>query len=134
MTVTELFDQLAALDLAAGEYAVFGSGPLAIRGLINDPNDLDILCRGETWERIRRTGSVETQSDGSKIVSFQDGQLTFGNTWAYGSFDIDDLIQSAEIIDGLPFVLMKHVVAYKEIRGNDRDQIHLELIASAGLV
>lgn len=134
MTVTELFDQLAALDLAAGEYAVFGSGPLAIRGLIDDPTDLDVLCRDETWERVRRTGSVETLSDGSKIVSFQDGQLTFGNTWAYGSFDIDDLIQSAEIIDGLPFVLMKHVVTYKEIRGNDRDWIHLDLIAGAGLV
>lgn len=77
---------------------------------------------------------METLSDGSKIVSFQDGQLTFGNTWAYGSFDIDDLIQSAEIIDGLPFVLMKHVVTYKEIRGNDRDWIHLDLIAGAGLV
>jgi len=134
LTVTELFDQLAALDLAAGEYAVFGSGPLAIRGLIDDPTDLDVLCRDETWERVRRTGSVETLSDGSKIVSFQDGQLTFGNTWAYGSFDIDDLIQSAEIIDGLPFVLMKHVVTYKEIRGNDRDWIHLDLIAGAGLV
>ena len=133
MTSTELFDQLAALELADGEYAVFGSGPLAIRGLIDDPADLDVLCRGASWERIEEFGTIKALDDGSKIVSIDGGRLTFGRSWAYGAFDVDELIDTAEVIGGLPFVLMKHVVAYKRIRSSDRDRVHLELIGRAGL-
>ena len=32
------------LELPAGDYAVFGSGPLTVRGIIPFSNDLDVLC------------------------------------------------------------------------------------------
>ncbi len=38
-----LFDRLRTLSLPEGSFAVFGSGPLAIRGLIDEIGDLDII-------------------------------------------------------------------------------------------
>ena len=48
---TELFDSLRSLGLPGGEYVVFGSGPLIVRGIIDAANDLDVVCRGAAWER-----------------------------------------------------------------------------------
>ena len=42
----ELFDLLRSLELPVGDYAIFGSGPLIVRGIIEATNDLDIICPG----------------------------------------------------------------------------------------
>ena len=39
---------------------------------------------------------------------------------------MDELIDTAETIEGLPFVRLEHVVAYKRIRASAKDQVHLE--------
>ena len=49
------------------------------------------------------------------VITLHDGQLTFGNKWGIGDFDINELIDSAEEVDGLPFVRLEHVVSYKKI-------------------
>lgn len=130
---SDLFDSLRVLDLNEGEYAVFGSGTLAIRGLIDDPADLDVLCRGDAWEKVSGLGEMVELDDGNYIASLDGGLLTFGRTWAFGNSEIDEMIDTAEWIEGLPFVRIPHVVAYKQHRQSDRDIAHLELIRSAGL-
>jgi hypothetical protein len=134
VTPAVLFERLRALDLPAGDYAIFGSGTLAIRGLIDDPADLDVLCRGAAWKRVLTLGSLDTLPDGNPIVSLEGGLLTFGHTWAFGDSDIEEMIDNAETIDGLPFVRLNHVVAYKKARLNERDRVHLDLIEHTGLV
>ena len=42
------------------------------------------------------------------------------------------MIDTAEIIDGLPFVRLEHVIAYKQIAGRPKDLQHLALIEKAG--
>ena len=44
-----LLGRLRALELPAEDYAVFGSGPLAVRGLIEHIGDLDVVARGPAW-------------------------------------------------------------------------------------
>ena len=130
----DLFDRLRALNLPSGDFAVFGSGTLAIRGLIDDPADLDILCRGVVWQRISEIGELQQLEDGTFIASLDNGLLTFGRTWAIGSVDIDEMIDTAEVIDGLPFVRLEHVVDYKRLRQTDRDREHLALMEEAGFL
>jgi hypothetical protein len=55
-----------------------------------------------------------------------DGRLTFGTEWGLGDFDVDELIDDAEMIDGLPFVQLKHVVSYKMKRASSKDIRHIE--------
>lgn len=124
---SEIFDQLRALSLPGHDYAVFGSGPLLVRGIIDAVNDLDVLCRGEVWALVSHLADSRTVENGESVVAI--GSISFGTRWGLGTFDEDDLIDSAEIIDGLPFVALEHVVAYKEIARRPKDLAHLEMIA-----
>jgi hypothetical protein len=124
-----LFDLLRSLDLPRGDYAVFGSGPLIIRGIVEATNDLDVISRGRAWEQALSRGNLVLLPDGDEIVSCFDGAVTVGRSWAYGDFDIDELINTADVIDGIPFVRLEHVVRYKEIAARQKDLTHLRVLA-----
>ncbi|MBT8479217.1 MAG: hypothetical protein KJO06_09875 [Gemmatimonadetes bacterium] len=124
----ELFEFVRGLELPGGDYAVFGSGPLIVRGIVEATNDLDIICRGEAWERVREVGEISSFDDGNECVNLLDGRITFGVTWKYGAFDLDELIDTAEIIQDLPFVRLEHVVAYKEAADRPKDRKHLAVL------
>lgn len=125
-----LFERLRLLALNRGEFAIFGSGPIAARGLLPIVNDLDILVRGESWSRVRELGTTVMYGE-DETVDLGNG-LTFGRSWAYGSFDIDALIDEAEMIDGLPFVQLSKVVEFKQIARRPKDLEHLAILESAG--
>ena len=129
----DLFDSLRQLALPKGEFAVFGSGPLAIRNIITEPNDLDVICRGRAWERIRALGGTGCeQEQGLSLITLYDGKLSFGTRWVIGDFDVDELIDNAEMIEGLPFVQLEHVVRYKLDRRSQRDLQHLAALRESG--
>ena len=134
MDPCRLFETLKRLELPAGDYAVFGSGPLAARGLLSNPEDLDVLCRADAWQMVLRIAARRgvvvrrlAEYDAVEVVEL-DG-LSFGTRWGIGHFDTDELIETAEWIDGLPFVRLEHVVTYKRIRRSERDREHLDLLA-----
>ena len=125
--MSDLFGLLRVLDLPEGEYAVFGSGPLIVRGIIEATNDLDVISRGAAWEIAAGEGELVTER-GVTVARLFDGAITVGTEWAIGAFDIDELIDTAEVIDGLPFVRLEHVIAYKELAGRPKDLEHLEAL------
>lgn len=127
-----LFEQLRAMELPPGSYAVFGSGPSAIRGLIAEVGDLDVIVREDAWEKVMHQGDVTMHGD-HPTVDLGNG-LTFGRSWAYGDFDIEGLIDAAEITDGLPFVRLESVAEYKRIAARPKDLYHLALMRKAGLI
>jgi len=125
----ELFDLLRTMALPTDDYAVFGSGPLLVRGILESVGDLDVICRGPAWRRARQLGTlIDVDGEGTQIVSTHDGAITLGATWGYGSFDLAHLIDTAEIISGLPFVCIEHVIEYKRLAGRPKDLAHLALI------
>lgn len=109
---------------------MFGSGPLIIRGIIEATNDLDVVSRGAAWRRALDLGTPLSLPDGETIVSCFDGAVTVGRSWAFGEFDINELIDTAEVVDGIPFVRLEHVAHYKEIAGRPKDRVHLERLAA----
>lgn len=128
-----LFHTLRQLELPTSGYAIFGSGPLAIRGIIPACTDLDVLCQQNVWEIVSRKGTMQfLPAYGVTVASLADGAITFGTQWGIGDFDVDELIESAEIIEGLPFVRLEHVVRYKSIRASAKDLRHLMALAASG--
>ena len=124
-----LFDRVKSLNLPVGDFAIFGSGPLIVRGIIPASNDLDIICRGQAWETVKTIGVLEYLSKYDvTVVTMCGARLTFGTKWAIGEFDIDELIDGAEEIDGLPFVRLEHVTNYKEISKRPKDLRHIEAL------
>ncbi len=125
----ELFDKVKALCLPIDGYAIFGSGPLIIRGIVPIANDLDILCRGDAWEMVSSLGDLKYLAEYDvTVATMADGAITFGTKWGIGDFDVDHLIGSAELIDDLPFVRFELVVEYKMTRGSEKDQQHLDAL------
>ncbi len=127
-----LFERLRALKLNPDHHAVFGSGPLAIRGLMDEVGDLDILTRGPAWDQVRAIGEVVMYGD-DVTIDLGNG-LTFGRSWAYGDFDIDKLIDEAETIRGIRCVQLSAVVEFKRIARRPKDLQHLELLEQRGLI
>ena len=102
---------------------------MIVRGITLAANDLDIICRGAAWERAKAIGTIEYLEEYDvTIATICEGRISFGTEWGIGSFDIDNLIDNAEQIDGLPFVQLRHVVAYKEERGSPKDRRHIEAL------
>jgi hypothetical protein len=126
-----LFDRLRALELTPGEYAIFGSGPIAVRGLISKLGDLDVIVKDATWDRVKGLGEVVRYGE-DETVDLGTG-LSFGRSWGYGHFDIDQLIDDAEIINGLPFVRLSAVIEFKRLAGRPKDLEHIALIEEAGV-
>ena len=121
------------LQLPAHDYAIFGSGPLLARDIIDAANDIDILCRGAAWARVREEGDIRRLDKyGLSVVEFLEGLVSFGTEWGIGSFDVDELIDTAETIDGLPFVRLEYVIAYKRIANRPKDALHLQALESQG--
>jgi hypothetical protein len=127
--LNSLFDLVKSLKLPEGDFAIFGSGPLIVREIVPASNDLDIICRGRAWDYIEGVGEPEHLTEYNvDIVTMFDGSLTFGNKWGIGTFDTDELIDNAEIIDGLPFVRLEYVAKYKKISKRPKDLQHLEAL------
>ena len=123
-----LLEELARLGLPAGDYAVFGSGPLLARGWIDDAGDLDIVARGAAWAAARRLGAEEYLDEWDVTVVNIGPDITVGTRWAIGDVDVDAVIDGAEMIDGLPFASLEAVITYKRISARPKDLAHLAII------
>ncbi|HLC97779.1 MAG TPA: hypothetical protein VJC21_03300 [Candidatus Nanoarchaeia archaeon] len=122
MGLQELLQELKALRLPVEDYAIFGSGPLAVRG-IRDCNDLDTVVSARLWEEL----SSRYAPTGKKI---EIGNLEFWRDWMpwFSPAEVDGLIAGAEIIDGIPFVKLRYVIELKKKMGREKDKRDLVLI------
>ena len=126
-SAARLFGKLRALELPARDYAVYGSGPLAVRGLIEEVRDLDVVAQGSAWTRARSLGPVRLASGGDPVVRLEGGAIEIFGGWL--GWDIDAIIAGADIIDGLPFACLEDVLAFKLHHGRPKDLAHARLIA-----
>lgn len=120
-------EHLRSLELPEGDWALFGSGPLLLRGWIDAVGDLDVITRGEAWERCEEIGEVSLLEDGNPVADLG-VDVTAGRTWLYAGLGLDEMIDSAEDIDGIPCVRLEYVIAYKEAAGRPKDLRHLATI------
>ncbi len=129
MNLAEVETLVRAADLPLGDFAIFGSGPLLVRGIIAAVNDIDILARGPAWERAQRIGElVPLPEHGVSVISAHDGVLTIGTVWAIGDIDVAAAIDGADIISGLPWVQLELVAEYKRAAARPKDLEHLRLL------
>jgi len=123
-THTQL-DTVKRLTLPQGSFAIFGSGPMAVRGM-RTADDIDILVKHELWKTLCEKYSHCVRPDGLCIT--MDG-IEIADTWP-GIDDnmIDNMIDTADILSGLPFVQLRHVLAYKKHMNRDKDKADIALI------
>ena len=102
-----LLDELKGYGLEDGDYAIFGSAPLVVKGLLDDVNDLDVIIKPSKWifgDNEYRTEDIE-----------------FFNNWP--GFDIDDLIDNKSFeSNGFRFVNVDEVIRYKKMLKRKKDK------------
>jgi hypothetical protein len=128
------FREFLALGLPVGDYAIAGSGPLFAHGILTTIGDLDVVARGQAWHRATRLGRVEDAPEaGVHRVLLLEGRVEVLDGWYPQVWDVNELIDTAEVVDGLRFVPM-HVVEWTKSRSRrPKDREHLRLLAAAPL-
>jgi len=119
-----LLSKLSELALPVGHYVVHGSGPMVLHGLTPEVNDLDVIVRGPAWQAALRIG-VPVPGRQDLVVAYgEDVELWSG--WL--GDDIDELIDNAELLDGVPLVPLAVVLAFKERLARPKDAAHIALL------
>lgn len=122
-----LFEQVQKLNLPAGQFAVFGSGPLMARNL-RESNDVDLIVTEGLFKQLAKDESWHKVELRDHHQSLRKGALEIFYTWAPGAWDVAELIGNAEEIDGLPFVRLESVVEWKQLRNEVKDREDIALI------
>ncbi|MFJ8868487.1 hypothetical protein ACIRD6_22315 [Streptomyces sp. NPDC102473] len=123
--------ELLSLHLPSNDYVVAGSGPLLAHGLRRDVSDLDIVARADAWKIALSMAEAQSPPSGHGLmVVLFGGDIEIFDRWLPGAPDVDELIDSAEWIEGIPFCLLSDVRAWKMRSNRSKDQRDIDLIAN----
>ncbi len=127
----DLFQKLKELNLPKGKFAVFGSGPMAVRGL-RECRDLDVIVAKDVFDEFKNKKEWELKKT-EKSEYLENSGIELWKDWGpdwfpEGTWDIQKLINEAEIIDDLPFVKLEEVLKWKNILRREKDLADIKLI------
>ncbi|MBU4284949.1 hypothetical protein KKF60_00065 [Patescibacteria group bacterium] len=123
----ELFKKLKEFNLQKWKFAIFGSGPMGIIG-IREIEDLDVIVAEDIFNDFSKRPDFELGKKESGIEYLEKNGIEFYKNWHPGDWDINKLIQEAEIIDDLPFVKLEEVLKWKKLYNREKDKKDIELI------
>lgn len=129
MRVPDIHARLQELDLDPAHYVVHSTASLALRGVLTEAGDLDVVARGTAWEAalafVRRGAATLDRGVQDQRVSMNSDVEVYDG-WLGES--ADSVIGRAELVDGVPCAPISDVIAMKERLGRPKDQRHLALI------
>jgi hypothetical protein len=101
---------------------------MCIRGLKPLDHDVDILVTEELWEARRQEPGWEVRLLESGRPYLWNNDVELYKDWGPGEWNPVQIIRDAEIINGLPFVQLETVLAWKRICGREKDLRHIKII------
>ncbi|HWO63327.1 MAG TPA: hypothetical protein VNO31_25160 [Umezawaea sp.] len=127
-----LIARLVALGLDPGDFVLFGSAPLLAHGLRAEIRDLDVVARGDAWRYawqhgVRGVGKIS----GDEVAQFWGGRVQFSRRWIPPARSADELIDTADVVDGLRFARLTDVLAYKQLLRRPKDVADIGVIGLA---
>jgi len=114
-------NELKKLRMPKDKFAVFGSGPMAIRNL-RKAKDIDIIIvsRG-LWNKLKKKHPSAGKSIKLKHIEiFKD--------WLPWIRNSEKLIKDADIINGIRFVKLEYVLKWKKAMNRPKDRKDVSLI------
>lgn len=127
-----IFEEIAKLNFPPDQYIVVGSGIMAAKG-IREAQDLDIIvtpelfekCKEERWEVYPWTKEGIPGKEWLKkgVVELY-SQLSLKS----GGVSAKELLNNAEIINGVPFITLEQHMEFKAEFGRPQDLADIEVI------
>ncbi len=120
MTKNDFFQQVRDLNLPLGKYAIFGSAPMVVRGL-KEYRDIDMVVSEDIWEELSKKGwPIKYSEFGNPFLCYKEMEIG-KDFWQPGVWNMRELINEADVIEGLPFVKLERVLEYKKMLGREKD-------------
>jgi hypothetical protein len=117
------------LGFPLGEYVIVGSGILGALGL-RESRDLDVAVSEKLLKELRASGKWKEEtrynnrlflvSDGVDVITQLD--------WENYATTTQEAIDSALIIDGVPFLNIEEIIKFKTAVGREKDLKDIELL------
>ncbi len=123
------FDFVRSLKLPLGGYAIVQSGALGIRG-IREISDVDIIVSEKVWEQLS-SEHQPVDNHGITQIRLGDCEIMHQGSFAEsepGTPSMAEQIAAAEIIDGLPFQNLEHLLFFKTQMNRPKDQADIATI------
>ncbi|MBN1779221.1 MAG: hypothetical protein JW816_03315 [Candidatus Buchananbacteria bacterium] len=117
------FSVIKKLNLPVGTFAIFGSGPMAVRG-IRESHDIDLIVRTSVWNDL--SARHEVIGENKNLIKI--GNIEIWKDRVNLSDKIDEMIDNAEIINDLPFVKLSYLLEWKKFMNRDKDKKDIILI------
>lgn len=131
INIEEQLSSLKKLELPRDQFIVAGSMPLAIRG-IRSAKDIDMIVTPVLWDILSakyntkpNKWGVETFCLPDQIEILNPKQSIFGNS---SIIPLDELLEKADIFDGIKFMNLGHLRKMKLKLGRDKDLQDVKLI------
>ena len=81
-----------------------------------------MIARGDAWGRACLLWGVEKTNIGDVSRTVIDGkEIEVFDTWGPGDWDVSELIDGADVIDGVRFVRLQEVLRWKELMNRPKD-------------
>lgn len=116
-------EELLALNLPTDDFAIFGSGPMAVRGM-RENDDIDIIARESAWLELASQYPKNIKSDKEIAID----HISIFRNWLPYFTNIEKLIDSADVIDGIRYVKLEYVKQWKQAYGREKDLKDVEQI------
>lgn len=117
----EVNKKIKDLDLPLNSYVVFGSGPLAAIS-IRKINDIDLFVSSTLFQELEQGGWKRRLGINGKTILFK-GIFEASDEWRFGKYNpsLKDLLVTADLIDGVPFVNIYELRKWKKIMNRKKD-------------
>lgn len=122
-----LLARVKELKLPAGQYAIFGSGPMGVRGL-RECKDIDVLVAENIFDEYKNKSGWTTKKFNEHLDYLENNGIELWSEWGPGEWDEAALIAEAEMIEGLPFVKLETMVEWKKRGGRPKDLADVQTV------
>ncbi len=128
MDKQDIIIKVKALNFADGSYIVFGSCPMAVAGL-RKAGDIDFLVDKTLFNKLSSAGwKVLDKGPNDKPLVL--GDFEAHDNWNFTSYrpTLKHLLNTADIVDGVPFASLSEVLKWKTASGRPKDLVDIKLI------
>ncbi len=124
----DIFKEVRDLNLPLGQYIVVGSGTMEALG-IRKSKDIDLVVTEDLYKEFEKKGWEKKQVSENRF-GIKQGKYEMFKDFVCGNYrpDAAELINNAQIINGLPFLPLEELLKFKKELGREKDLKDIELI------
>lgn len=120
--------EIKKLNLPQNQYVIVGSGIMSALG-IRESTDIDIAVLPEFYKKLLEDDSWEKEEKYGKIFLKKEGvDIIPELSWSKYTTTTEEAINSATIIDGIPFMNLQELKKFKTALGREKDFKDIQLI------